>query len=197
MFHCAKCESNLAAHRVEKEIQNLLFLSSMPCGCRIPGPSYPENGEWGPYAWTILHALAEKTTRIVYPLYENDERRAWIELLKATGPMLPCEECRGHYQTWLEAHPVTSIKTMPYSQLREWIRTWLWTLHEDVNRRLEKASFAYADLTNKYGSGSISWTFKTFELVEKRAIEQQGVNLKAWLEWVKHYRTLTSVYGIT
>ena len=169
----------------------------MPCGCRIPGPAYPENAEWGPFAWTILHALAERTTRIVYALYEKDERRAWVELLKATGNMLPCEECRTHYNTWLAEHPVTSIMTMPYSELREWIRTWLWSLHENVNLRLGKESFPYENLTQKYSSGSISWTFKTFELIEKRAIQQQGVNLKAWLDWVKQYRTLTSVYGIT
>jgi hypothetical protein len=169
----------------------------MPCGCQIPGPAYPENGEWGPFAWSILHGLAERTTRIVFALYENDERRAWIELLKATGNMLPCSECRDHYKAWLQAHPVSSIQTMPYSQLREWIRTWIWTLHEDVNTRLGKPSFPYTDVTAKYSSVGISWTFKTFELVEKKAIQQQGVNLKAWLDWVKPYRTLTSVYGIT
>lgn len=169
----------------------------MPCGCRIPGPAYPENGEWGPFAWRILHSLAERVTRIVFPLYENDERRAWIELLKSTGNMLPCEECRSHYKEWLLAHPVTSIQTMPYSQLREWIRTWIWTLHEDVNTRLGKTGIPYSDLSSTYSSTNISWTFKTFELVEKRAIQQQGVNLKAWLDWVKYYRTLTSVYGIS
>jgi hypothetical protein len=169
----------------------------MPCSCLIPGPAYPENKEWGPFVWSILHALAERTTRIITPLYEKDERRAWIGLIQATGPMLPCSDCRDHYATWLSAHPVTVIMTLPTGELLNWVRRWFYDLHENVNQRLGKPGIPFENLTSLYGGKNISMDFKLFEMIEKRAIQQQGVNLKAWLEWVKQYRTLASVYGIS
>lgn len=169
----------------------------MPCACQTPGPAYPENREWGPFAWSLLHGLAEKSGKVVFQLYEADERRAWIQLLQITGGMLPCSECRDHYKAWLQGHPVTSIQSMPYANLKEWIRTWLWQLHENVNSRLDKPNLGFTDLTATYGSINISMQFKLFELIEKRAISQQGVPLNSWLAWVKQYRTLISVYGLS
>ena len=169
----------------------------MPCSCQVPGPAYPENKEWGPFVWSILHALGEKSGKVVYSLYEADERRAWIQLLQLTGSMLPCSECRDHYKTWLQTHPVSSLLTMPYGSIRIWIRTWLWELHENVNMRLGKPSVEISALPDLYGPVHITMQFKLFELIEKRAIQQQGVPLNSWLSWVKHYRTLTSVYGLS
>jgi hypothetical protein len=31
------------------------------CSCKIPIETYPENAEWGPLFWKILHGLAEKS----------------------------------------------------------------------------------------------------------------------------------------
>lgn len=169
----------------------------MPCSCQIPGPAYPENKEWGPFVWSILHALAERATNIITPLYENDERRAWIGLLQTTGPMLPCSDCRTHYTEWIASHPLSTLLTIPKEQMRDWIRRWLYNIHQDVNTRLGKTGITFEELSSLYASGNISMEFKLFEMIEKRAIQQQGVNLKAWLAWVKHYRTLTSVYGIS
>jgi hypothetical protein len=168
----------------------------MPCSCQIPGPAYPENKEWGPFVWTILHGLAERFGQVVTELYRNDEVRAWQSLLAATGDMLPCSDCRDHFKTWLAAHPVTPILKIPYSELKEWIRNWIWSLHEDVNARLGKPSFPYANLTATYKGMNIKYNFQLLELIEKRAIQQGGVGLVHWQLWVKHYRALTSVYGI-
>lgn len=169
----------------------------MPCSCQIPGPAYPENKEWGPFVWKILHGLAERVGQVVFDLYKNDERRAWISFIAATGTMLPCEECRGHFKAWLADHPTTSINTLPYSELKPFIRNWFWSLHENVNQRLEKPSFPFDQLTDTYGRININYEFKVFELIEKRAIQQGGVQLQSWLGWVKQFRTLTSVYGIS
>jgi hypothetical protein len=169
----------------------------MPCACQTPGPAYPENKEWGPFVWSILHALAEKAGKVVFQLYESDERRAWIQLLKATSEMLPCSDCREHYKKWIDTHPVSSIQTMPYAEVKNWIRKWLWELHQDVNTRLDKPNVPLTDLPTLYGSVNIGMQFKLFEMIEKRAIQQQGVHLNAWLAWVKQYRTLISVYGLS
>lgn len=168
----------------------------MPCSCQVPGPAYPENKEWGPFVWNILHGLAERVGGVVYDLYKNDERRAWLVFIPAIGSMLPCEECRGHFKAWLADHPITSIQTMPYGDLKLFIRTWFWSLHENVNQRLGKPSFSFDQLTPTYGKMNINYQFKLVELIEKRAIQQGGVQLQSWLTWVKHYRTLSSVYGL-
>ena len=169
----------------------------MPCACQTPGPAYPENKEWGPFVWTILHALAERAGKVVFQLYEADERRAWIQIIQLTGGMLPCAECREHYKEWLHGHPVTSIHAMPYADLKIWVRTWLWEIHQNVNTRLGKPGVLLTDLPGLYGHVNISMQFKLFELIEKRAIKQQGVHINAWLSWVKQYRTLMSVYGLS
>jgi hypothetical protein len=109
--------------------------------------------------------------------------------------MLPCDNCRDHYKVWLDAHPVTEIQTMPYSSLREWIRRWLWELHNDVNLRLGKASLPYESLSATYSNFN-PMDFKLFDLIEKRAIQQGGVHLVAWNNWIKQYRTIVSVYGL-
>lgn len=168
----------------------------MPCSCLIPGPAYPENKEWGPFVWLLLHALAERFGQVITELYRNDEVRAWQSLLAATGDMLPCSDCRGHFKTWLSSHPVTPISKTPYSELKEWIRKWIWSLHEDVNKRLGKPSFPYENLTATYKGANIKYNFQLLELIEKRAIQQGGVGLVHWQNWVKQYRALTSVYGI-
>lgn len=169
----------------------------MPCACQTPGPAYPENKEWGPFVWSILHAMAEKAGKVVFQLYEADERRAWIHIIQQTGEMLPCSECREHYKKWLQAHPVSSIQSMPYADVKNWIRKWLWELHQDVNTRLDKPNIPLSDLPVLYSPVNISMQFKLFEMIEKRAIQQQGVHLNAWLAWVKQYRTLISVYGLS
>jgi hypothetical protein len=169
----------------------------MPCACQVPGPAYPENKEWGPFVWSVLHALAEKAGKVVFALYEADERRAWVQLLKATGSMLPCSDCRDHYKVWVDEHPFTYIETMPYQAIKPFVQNWLWLLHQDVNTRLGKPGILLTDLPGLYGSVPISMQFKLIELIEKRAIQQGGVNLNAWMAWVKPYRTLMSVYGLS
>ncbi len=168
----------------------------MPCKCLVPGPAYPENKEWGPFVWMILHGLAERAGNVVFDLYKSDERRAWVAFKPAIGNMLPCTECRDHFKSWLTDHPITSINTMPYQDIKSFVRNWFWSLHENVNQRLGKPSFAFAQLTETYGKININYQFQLFELIEKRAIQQGGVQLQSWLAWVKQYRTLASVYGL-
>jgi hypothetical protein len=85
--------------------------------------------------------------------------------------------------------------TLPYASLREWIRRWIFNIHNSVNVRLDKPIFSYNDLETSYATFD-PMNYKLFDLVEKRAIQQGGINILAWNTWTKHYRTLTSVYGI-
>lgn len=168
----------------------------MPCNCIPKVYSYPENSEWGPAFWAVLHGLAERTTQILSPLFENDERRSWIHLLNSTETVLPCPDCSKHYRQWLSINPIGVIQTMPYAEIREFIRRWIYNLHHDVNTRSGKPSIEYEELTGLYKSQSISENFKILELVEKRAVQLQGVKLQSWINWTKHYKTLINIYGL-
>lgn len=168
----------------------------MPCNCIPHVYSYPENSEWGRSFWTILHGLAERTTKILSPLFEHDERRSWIHLINSTEAVLPCPDCSKHYRQWLTTHPIGVIQTMPYAEIREFIRRWVYTLHDDVNRRSGKPSIDYNELGILYTSQSISEAFTILDAVEKRAVQLQGVKLKSWINWTNHYKTLVNIYGL-
>jgi hypothetical protein len=102
-----------------------------------------------------LHGLGEKVGKVVSPLFEADERRAWIGLFQATGPMLPCDVCRDHYKVWIQ-HSCYKYSVSPYNQLKGWITKWLWDLHHNVNIRLARMiEPQYTDLPALDGSVNI------------------------------------------
>lgn len=76
---------------------------------------------WGPPLWRVLHTLAE--------LRGSDPM--WPILLDVMRAGLPCPECRYHYNAWYESHPIGGVD----------MGEWLLALHNDVNRRNEKAQW--------------------------------------------------------
>ena len=101
----------------------------MPCACLIPIPDYPDNADWGPIMWKILHGLADKAGQ---GIIKGDEIREWQKFIKITGEVLPCDICRTHYQTFLKANPTTELTTLPLAQTNTWIKTWFWNLHNEI-----------------------------------------------------------------
>ena len=91
---------------------------------------------------------------------------------------------------------MSPIQTLTGDALREFIRTWLWTLHENVNKDLEKPTFAYENLTELYGNLNVEPPYKYFEKLEKIAIVKTVVKLNQWMIFVKEYRTLANIYGL-
>lgn len=91
---------------------------------------------WGPSLWKILHTAAEATepNAAAAPLLEKT--------IRALDGALPCPDCRKHYHTWLQTHPVSGD-----------LRTWLLDLHNDVNVRTGKVPWTVDDLAAAYGSG--------------------------------------------
>jgi len=165
----------------------------MSCPCLIPVPTYPETAEWGPLVWTILHGLAERSAQASIPA---DEVREWPKFLKLTGEMLPCEKCRAHYADYMAQSPLTQISTIPYTQLNTFLKTWLWTLHNDINVTNGKLVFLYADLAVTYGAVNIQDTLWRLEPVMKKAIQLSGVSLMKWTKWVHSCKMLKAILGI-
>ena len=165
----------------------------MPCACRVPIPDYPANAEWGPILWNILHGLAEKAGQASLPA---DEVREWQTFLKATGEVLPCDECRKHYHQYTHANPLTQFANVPYTSLKTSVKTWLWQLHADIRTEYGHPVLPYDDLTATYGSVDIQDLFWRLEPVIKTTIVIKGMGYMKWTKWVNAFRMLRSTLGV-
>jgi hypothetical protein len=169
----------------------------MPCACRKPEPAYPENDQWGPVLWKLLHSLAEHAGE---PIQRNtagfaDEKRQWMNLVSVLPKMIPCDKCRAHCAEYLE-HVPFDLKTVPDDELHEWIRNYFWEFHEHVNSGIGKPSFPKGDLTSTYRSVSVSQTLRTLTPFIETAIRLTGITLLPWQKFQGYVRMLSSIYGL-
>jgi hypothetical protein len=165
----------------------------MGCKCRNQPVNVPANVEWGPVFWTLLHGLAEKAGSAPLPGLQGDEVRAWKIILTTLPKSLACEECRNH----LNAHITNNPINIPdkYSDLRVYIRMYLYNLHESVNRRLKKPSFAAVDLPLLYRGMDLKKSFDIVNIVVKRSILATAVPILSWNNWASQVRTLMGMYN--
>jgi hypothetical protein len=165
------------------------------CSCNPEKVDYPQNYEWGPRIWSVLHGLSLRAGTVTLDLMKADEMRAWEKILVATGPMLPCEHCREHYAQWLIENPIKPFLTLPYVEKGEWIRLWLYNLHSTVNRRLGKNNLYISEVRDRYGTVNIGEELKTLDGLMTRALKVGGgTSLLKYKEWLKHIGMVRSVY---
>jgi hypothetical protein len=167
----------------------------MPCGCILDKPEYPQNNEWGPILWKIIHTLAERSGTIQNTYIQADERRAWSLFLKTLVTMIPCPYCKEHAQAYVLQHPFELPSE--YYNIHEYVRTWFYNFHEAVNARIEKPSFPYAELATTYKNGSVvKSSCHDLEKINMKAIKMGGVSLLAWNAWLKEAKILRGLFGI-
>ena len=166
----------------------------MVCKCRVPVEDYPENAEWGPLFWKLLHGLAELSGTQTNLNMKTDEIRLWILVLTQLKPTLPCDICRTHYSDWLLEHPPEVLSKLDYSELRPWIRTYLWALHNVINIGNDRAEFSWSDLADTYKTINFTETWKALQPVMKKAISLNGITLLPWTRWLSYIRTLQGMY---
>ena len=166
----------------------------MSCACKKPQPDYPVADNWGPVLWTILHALAEKSGKSSFQSVREDEKRQWINLIQIMPKMIPCANCRDHAEMWNLLHPITAIKTIPDSEINEWLVNWVYTFHEDVNKRAGKPSFDKALLSQTYGKVSILAALNALKPFIEVAIRLSGLTLFPWQKWSGYVRMLNSLF---
>jgi hypothetical protein len=159
----------------------------MPCACRVPVPEYPATAEWGPIVWSILHGLAEKAQRAVLPA---DELREWPKLIKLTSEMLPCDICRQHMVEYIKENP---LREVPYYELRETVRRWFFTLHNEINAGNGKPLFSYDDLSAAYNSVNLQDMFWRLDPVIKKAIQVNGVGSIKYMNWIKSAKMMRAI----
>ena len=168
----------------------------MPCACKQDQPDYPITDNWGPSLWKILHALAEKGGKTLTPLFRDDEKRQWILLIEIMPKMIPCPNCREHAQEWILKNPITAIKEIPNDELYEWLTTWVYVFHEDVNKRTGKPSFDKSLLAQTYGNVNIKEVYNAMKPFIEIAIRQSGITLMPWQKWSNYLVMIRSLYGI-
>ena len=97
---------------------------------------------WGPRIWKILHSLAELSDRA-------DCMFLWKGVLRHTADILPCEACRAHFHQRVPTFHASVSLTREV--VRDRIRDFLWSAHQDVNGRTAKAGIAKETLVAEYG----------------------------------------------
>jgi len=165
----------------------------MPCACQNPLPSYPITDNWGPSLWKILHSLAEKGGKVITPGFRDDEKRQWILLIEIMPKMIPCPDCREHAQQWILKNPITAIKALANDEMYLWLTTWVYTFHEDVNKRTGKPSFDKNLLATTYGSTNILEVFKSMKPFIENAIRLSGITLLPWQKWINYFTIIRSL----
>lgn len=83
--------------------------------------------DWGPGAWKFLHEIT-----FYYPEDPSVEQQTHaLNLFNSLRVLLPCEECRTHYDLDLKSFP-------PDTKSKTTLSQWLIDLHNRVNIRLGK-----------------------------------------------------------
>jgi len=118
-------------------------------------------------------------------------------MMKLLEKVIPCPSCREHYEVYLREHPVDKpLKDLPLSELKDYIKTWYWELHNWVNESLSRPIYDYASLTPQYGRLNIRATLASLDIPMKRAIRVQSGQLMSYMEFVKQVMILLSIYGV-
>lgn len=106
---------------------------------------------WGPPIWNLFHSLIEK-------INDDDYRSIGLELfgfIKQICNYLPCPECANHATRFLSGVKSETVNN------KEGLRKIIFILHQNVNMRKQKKSFAYNDL-EIYKSKNIINVFNNF-----------------------------------
>lgn len=163
----------------------------MPCACKSPPINVPEGTEWGPLFWNLLHVLAERSGGVGMVGLRPDEKRCWKNIINGLPKALPCEDCRKHFAAYLAKNPF--IIPDNYAQTKLYIKTWIYNVHEDVNKRLNKPSFNFDHLT-QYNLVNLRVILPTLEILMGRSIEGTAVGILPWKALYKNVVILKSMY---
>jgi hypothetical protein len=165
----------------------------MGCKCKNQPVNVPENTEWGPVFWTLLHGLAERAGSAPMPGLQGDEKRAWKIMLTTLHKALACETCRTHLNAYVLANPINIPDN--YSEFGTYVRRYLFNVHENVNRRLKKPAFNIVDLSILYKGINLKKTFDVLDIIIKRSIQATAVPILSWTNWSSQVRTLLGMYN--
>ena len=96
---------------------------------------------WGPGMWFFLHTVSFNYPE--QPTYQ--QKRHYYDFFQNLYYILPCDECRQHYFTFLNQNPVT-----PFLDSKTSLVKWVIKLHNNVNKLTNKPSQDYDEVVKRY-----------------------------------------------
>jgi hypothetical protein len=129
----------------------------------------PQNHIWGPQLWIILHSATERIGSASLKRLPQEESRIWLNLLSSLRYTLPCPLCKKHYTEYFNRTPIRIFN-------RDSIRSWLYTLHCQINDRTGKINtISIENLSELYS--------KPFKFTHHYGIVFQQMNQALRLGW--------------
>jgi hypothetical protein len=117
--------------------------------------------------------------------------------MKSLVKVIPCPSCKEHYEVYLKEHPVDkAIMDTPYGELKTYVKTWFWELHNWVNESLERTIFPYDELTPTYKSVNLREKMKVLDPLIRKAIRIRAGQYLGYTEFVKQALILYSIWGL-
>lgn len=102
-----------------------------------PNVQAPQLNEWGPCLWRILHALAERSNKIIAIRGCDEIQRCWVNIINALTKSLPCPMCRNHYKDYISRYRFDENFKFTGEERKNKIRDYFFKFHNFV--RLSKA----------------------------------------------------------
>ncbi len=143
----------------------------------------PQNNEWGPEMWKLLHGLCEKigqytivTHRYITDTQEKEEKRLWSVLLGSLRLSLPCPLCRKHYTEYINSiSPDRFIHSSP-KLIKNDMKLWLYNLHSNVNQNNNKNNIPIELLSELYKNIDYNHSLNVVALHMRRGLNKQWVS---------------------
>jgi len=147
--------------------------------------------EWGPGAWELLHGLAEKVGNQKTGIMINDERNELKLTLRHLWALLPCKTCQNHYKEWLQTHSPDSFIAGSYMELQDSLRSWLFALHENVNRsRQIESGITLEALKERYAAVSLKEKAMGLKALYQRGLLARIFKAETWKVAWRHLDAL-------
>jgi hypothetical protein len=180
----------------------------MSCGCgKKSGPSTTvlfsseqllNPSEWGPILWKYLHCLAEKMGTSGSTIVDTDQANYMEHFLLLLPFVIPCTDCQSHTATYIQNHPIPSLKGLYGVTLQSTVRAWLFSFHDAV-RHMKGQPIVIGTVTEcttfYTGCTVLRKDYNTLIQSIAAAIKQGWVRVDHWRKWYSYSERLRILTG--
>ena len=112
---------------------------------------------WGPHSWKMMHYIT-----MAYPDDPSVEDKENIKnFFSSLKNVLPCENCRVHFELNLKKHPLNNnVLSCKYNLIN-----WLNDIHNEVNIRTGKKTYTYNELIKEYSNKKTNYNVEVVTVI--------------------------------